>query len=135
MVLRINAPPRNELNRLLHVVNEIVQDYGQPPLYALARAAKSSRHSGKSRSRLKTDDASDGATDDWSHAFHFSIAWTLNEPNEDLKIETVAINKNCKAELIDTKVSLKEVKNKVGNVVQNLTLATKEFEGGSLFGI
>ena len=33
LVLRVKAPDNNELNKLLHISNTVVQEYDQPPLY------------------------------------------------------------------------------------------------------
>lgn len=135
MVLRIKPPPNNELNKLLHTTNTVVQDYDQPPLYSAPRPYKIRSRSTEARNALRRSDLDTSTVQDWSTAFHFSIAWTLKEPNEETKKATLNYMERRANELKNISVNVDEIKNKVGNVVHNLDLVKREVEGGSLFGL
>lgn len=134
-MLRVKPPPNDELNRLLHTVNTVVEDHGQPPLYAAARTMRPSSYSAKSRRLSMQSKSNDEDLEDFSKAFHFSIAWTLKVPTEDLLQVTSSISRESEAALASISVNVGEIKNKVGNVVHKLDLVTKEVGGGNLFGL
>ncbi|KAF4635444.1 hypothetical protein G7Y89_g2654 [Cudoniella acicularis] len=135
----------DSLNKLLHVSNMIVQDYKQPPLYAMPNPAKNNQTSSKnnqaSRKAASRTAASNARTKiDWSnmqdvsHGFHVSIAWMLDAPPEDFFSSTKGpITTNFK-DLNHTRIKIGEIKAKVGNIVTNIPLQTKIVEGERLFG-
>ena len=134
-MLRIKQPSKNELNKLLHVTNTVVQKYGQPPLYAAPRTATFPSKSGRNRRPSKISTHESDPVQDCSQAFHFSIAWTLKEPTSDMRLATTKITAKFNSVLEGISISVGEVKNKVGNVVHNLKLNNREIEGASLFGL
>ena len=44
LVLRVKVPENNGLNKLLHVSNTVVQEYGQAPLYVEASPRTAPKH-------------------------------------------------------------------------------------------
>ena len=71
---------------------------------------------------------------DRSSAFHFSIAWTLEPPDDDLlKVTEAASNQMHEAHKISVKVE--DVKAKIGNVITSIPLLSKAVESKGLFGI
>ena len=142
LVLRIGRPDGNGLNKLLHVSNQIVKEYGQPQLYvssALAapademapkKSARSSRHTGRA---ARSTNMIWSSIQDVSDAFHISIAWTLESPSEQLLKVTKSLNTNIVANLGQILVRIEEVKAKIGNVVTSIPLPTAATERQGLF--
>jgi len=139
LVLRTKIPGFNGLNKLLHVSNNIVQEYGQPPLYAKAGEASKktlnighgSKNSLRQSSLLKVDWS---GMEDVSDAFHVSIAWTLEPPSQDLLETTNALATDRSADLKQFTVAVEEIKAKIGNVVTGICLRRGVSEENGLFG-
>jgi hypothetical protein len=141
LVLRLKAPDGNGLNKLLHVCNIAIQEYGQPSLYAKAverKKPKKTRGPGKygrmanrRGSELKMDWSS---MQDLSNAFHISIAWTLESPNQYLLDETKSFATEQLGEVKTLAVEVEEIKAKLGNVVTSIPLQKNLVEGKGLFG-
>lgn len=143
LVLRLNVPDSNGLNRLLHACNKVVQEHGQPPLYtktieknpqpmeSFKNASKVSRPFGSDVEGNSMQDVSDDVSD----AFHISIAWTLEPPSLDLLKATESTAKDQFQDVKKMLVKVEEVKAKVGNVVTNICLQNKVLEGKGLFGL
>ena len=97
LVLRLNQPELNGLNKLLYISNKVVQEYDQPTLYAKLPdfEDKIVRESMKPRMKVNRNArrGSESKTD-WSDmvevsdAFHISIAWTLERPSFQLLAAT-----------------------------------------------
>ncbi|KAF7953590.1 uncharacterized protein EAE97_000989 [Botrytis byssoidea] len=145
LVLRVNTPESNALNKLLHVSNKVVEEFGQPPLYANSRTivngqqvAKGAHHSQHGKSfRGKTQQKKDVFDDmaDLSDAFHISIAWTLLPPDQELIEATERLTAKELMKVKQIQVKTEEVKAKIGNVVTNVPLPVGITEGKSLFGL
>jgi len=144
LILRIQKPESDSLNKLLHVCNTAVQDYGQPPLYAKASATSTSGNTAKSpkwpkqensknRSSAENSKAYWSNLQDLSGAFHISIAWTLGSPSEDLLALTKSVATDNFQDVAQTRVNTQEIKAKVGNAVTNMPLPTNIQEATGLF--
>jgi hypothetical protein len=144
--LRIQKPAANGLNKLLHVSNTIVQDYGQPPLYFTTRKTVKDATTKNNRGpRAKLDRRPSisrkpsifdwGEMQDASHAFHVSIAWTLETPSQKVLELTNSGLSDEFEEIRQTQVKIEEIKSKVGNVVTSLPLLKSVVESKGLFGL
>jgi U6 snRNA phosphodiesterase len=143
--LRVHKPELDGLNKLLHVCNTAVEEYGQPPLYAKAsttaatggNTAKGVKGPRKKTSRKVSNADSSKAywsnLQDVSAAFHISIAWTLGSPSQDLVTLTKSIGTNHFKDVSQTRVNIQEIKAKVGNIVTNMPLHTNIQEAKELF--
>jgi len=133
LVLRLQKPEMDGLNKLLHISNKVIQEYDQPPLYA--KSATPSRNS-KSKTWTRTAPKCDW-TDmkDVSNAFHISIAWTLGAPGQKLLELTETTANGYMEQIRQTKVKVEEVKSKVGNGVTSFPLPKTVSVGKGLFGI
>ena len=142
LVLRVNAPRTDALNRLLHVTNKVVGEHGQPPLYIKdvegdtpwppSKSARSSSSSTPMRGESSVDWDS---MQDVSDSFHISIAWTLEPPSNNMLEATKSVALNQFEDVRAISIRVGEVKAKVGNVVTNIRLQRNVSEGGSLFGL
>ncbi|KAH8596690.1 U6 snRNA phosphodiesterase Usb1 [Bisporella sp. PMI_857] len=134
LVFRIKEPETNGLNKLLHICNDVVQNYDQPPLYvdAVVRTTPKKKHTQHISRRNSKDIYKE--LQDRSNAFHFSIAWTLKPPDKDLLEATEAmVPRNLQAaQEIDVKVD--EIKAKIGNVVTGIHLQSQVLERTGIFG-
>ena len=146
LVLRLGKPDAGGLNKLLHVSNKVVQDYGQLPLYTSSGVVKHQiagdngtgppkRISSRSTSSAKKSVSGWNNMLDASDAFHISIAWTLSAPNNELIELTKSMVFNQFAEIQHRTFKVEEIKCKVGNVVTRLPLSTGVVEGQGLFGL
>jgi len=145
LVLRVHKPEFDGQNKLLHVCNTTVEEYGQPPLYAHAsttavtggNTAKSAKGPRKKTSRKVSSAESSKAywsnLQDVSGAFHISIAWTLGSPDQHLLALTKSITTNHFKDAAQTRVNIQEIKAKVGNIVTNMPLRTNIQETDGLF--
>jgi hypothetical protein len=132
--LRLKKPESDGLNKLLHVSNQIVHEYGQPPLYAktLTTPDKSSKNKFPLR---KTSKSHRVDMNDVSAAFHISIGWTLRSPSQGLLELTKTLARDHMDELDQILVKIEEIKSKVGNVVTSIPLPKSVSVGKGLFGV
>lgn len=135
LVLKLERPPQNGLNKLLHLSNQTVTDFGQPPLYTDSLQSSTDGQSRKrqagngSRSKGITGAAASSSmtrsgpsTDiDMSSNFHISIGWTLGAPTHGLRERVNATGIEFQA----IKVDINTVKAKIGNGITAISLATK----------
>jgi hypothetical protein len=141
LVLRINVPDSNALNKLLHVCNKVVQEYGQLPLYAKAIDESQSKKksepvkNNKKQSRCAELNFNWSSLQDLSDAFHVSIAWTLEPPSSFLLEATDSVSSNQFENTKKIALQVEEVKAKVGNVVTNMRLQRNVSEEKGLFGV
>ncbi|KAM0149400.1 hypothetical protein ACHAQE_002842 [Botrytis cinerea] len=146
LVLRVNTPESNALNKLLHVSNKVVEEFGQPPLYANSRTsvtngqqvtkgAHPSQHGKpfRGKTQQKKDVFNDMA--DLSNAFHVSIAWTLLPPDRELIEATERLTADELMKVKQIQIKTEEIKAKIGNAVTNVPLTVGITEGKSLFGL
>ncbi|KAK2745006.1 poly(U)-specific 3'-to-5' RNA exonuclease [Onygenales sp. PD_40] len=117
LVLRVNKPVNNELNRLLGISNTSLAAFGQPPLYQ--NASPSEREGKKRHFRDQEKGPNSASLGDYSDCFHMSIAWSLTEPsNEDKqRVSSIDLGK-----LKEIEVRFNCVKVKIGNGLHNLEL-------------
>jgi hypothetical protein len=141
LVVRLQKPSHNGLNKLLHLSNHAVQVFGQPPLYA--KTKQQDHPSPKRPQRLDSKRAEAGNTTtkvDWSgledasDAFHISIAWALTVPSEEVENVTTSLFQSHFDQLTQIHVHISELKAKVGNSVTSIALRTNVTEGMGLFG-
>lgn len=144
LVLRLKRPASDALNKLLHVSNKIVEEYGQPPLYANARTGENGTKSTRSIQNFKVRNfktkghqQKQGFDDmvNSSAAFHISIAWTLSPPDQELIEATERLTTNELMRVKQIEIKTEEIKAKIGNVVTNIPLPAGVTEGKNLFGI
>jgi hypothetical protein len=131
-VLRLRRPDFDGLNKLLHLSNKVVQEYGQPALYTKI-PLNTKNSTGKSPSK-KFPSALWAGMEDLSDAFHISIAWTLTSPDPDLLKLTKAIATDHMKGLDQIQIEIGELKSKVGNAVTNIPLPKAVSVGKGLFG-
>jgi 2'-5' RNA ligase len=129
LVLGIEKPAQDELNRLLEACNEAAEKCGYPGLYTggigdgPTEDNTTSTNSGK---RMKSthegfgDKVERPACVDYTGNFHVSIAWNLVEPNPEWMTLVQSIDVADYAGLAMT--SFDAVKAKVGNMVNNIEL-------------
>ena len=108
LVIRIEKPPKDELARLLYVTNEVVQGFGQLPLYGAPHQPP-----------LGT---APRAQDDVSSSFHISIGWSLNTPSTD---SSVKLKDEVDARDIAFHLLVSFIKVKIGNGVTAISLVSK----------
>lgn len=138
LILRLKAPIGNGLNKLLHVCNGTIQQYGQPPLYTPATnqsrkiesSSNNSRPQGRRGSEVKVDWS---GMHDRSEAFHISIAWTLKPPNQKLIEITRAIASERLEAIQGISVEVKDLKSKIGNIATSIPLHKSVAESTSMF--
>jgi hypothetical protein len=127
------------LNKLLHVSNKVVQDYGQPPLYTPPSTPEETMAIRNSQQIMKGRSGSESKMD-WSgiqnvsSAFHISIAWTLEGPSQQV-VEATDMTAQLFEEAKKISFRVEEIKAKVGNVVTNIRLQRNVVEGKSLYGL
>ncbi len=133
--MRLKRPESDGLNKLLHVSNQIVREYGKPPLYANASTAPHTKS--KIKAPLgKAPTSFWAAMDDVSSAFHISIGWTLRPPSLGLVdlTKTMAMG-HIMNELNQICVKIEEIKSKVGNVVTSIPIPKNISVEKGLFGV
>ncbi|KAJ9648444.1 poly(U)-specific 3'-to-5' RNA exonuclease [Coniosporium tulheliwenetii] len=130
LVLGVQKPERDELNRLLKASNDAAAIVGLPPLYASGGFAAGGGLDDAFKGKIQKTPATRGRQTeqkDCSDAFHVSVAWSLKAPEEDLRdpmmqSEVAAI---LEKDLNKMRVSFEVVKVKIGNAVHSASLATK----------
>ena len=132
LVLRVNRPECNTLNKLLQVSNAAAAAFQQQLLYANAQNMGSEIHE-QERSRKLSDSrrATKGTAvglhsntgDDLSSCFHISIAWTLDEPSASMQ---QSLEDLVGDEHFHLKLDVDAIKTKIGNAVTNTQLAIKQ---------
>lgn len=116
LVLRVERPEKDALNRLLRISNESLAVFGQPPLYAPASTA-AQRESGAMREKHPSRPTVE--EQDYSDCFHISLAWSLTEPSAEGKTRTMDVDLGAVRQI---EIPFDCVKAKIGNVVSSLPL-------------
>ncbi|KAL8936141.1 MAG: hypothetical protein Q9216_005089 [Gyalolechia sp. 2 TL-2023] len=121
LVVHIQKPRGNELNKLLEASNEVARKHQQPPLYvsqeipaALSRTPKRNwvprpgrgSHKGFVHGGRRDYLRASGMYEDASAHFHVSIGWSLEKPSESLLEEDVSER--------SLQVNVQDIKVKVG---------------------
>lgn len=147
LVLRLEQPPNNCLNRLLRVSNQVFGSFGQPPLYALSQPevraypTESRRKAGSHRNRRvrsedrpgseRIDMLSESPHADFSSHFHISIGWRLQKPSDE---ELERARSTDIIDLISKPIRFHTVKLKIGNSITVIPLAKGVDVGGGIIG-
>lgn len=141
LVLRLQKPEGDGLNRLLAVCNGTVEEYSQPPLYAASRLEGqrspkvSKRQKWHGRDNIGASPKNDG-TLDFSSAFHISIAWAFEQPSSFLMRNTkTSINNDVFEPLKRVSITVDALKVKIGNIVKSISLPLKAADGKGIFGV
>ncbi|KAI9835725.1 MAG: hypothetical protein M1819_001902 [Sarea resinae] len=160
LVLRLEKPANDSLNRLLYLSNNALASFHQPPLYAdpndfsasQIREQRASRgraslrgrggRGGRGRSSVNGGEPvrSLQPTEkkiDFSSHFHISLGWSLNTPSPELQKRTRTVNLTTLLDHDSSGVDIRfdAVKAKIGNAVTVVPLPTKPEEGGGLIGL
>ncbi|KAJ5922842.1 hypothetical protein N7516_010545 [Penicillium verrucosum] len=113
LVLGVQRPSRDGLNRLLKLSNNTLARFGQPPLYATASTK------GKASSVSVRDKNSSLSDEDFSGCFHISLAWRLSEPSLKERERVAGVDLRA---LRGIEVGFDSVKAKIGNIVSSIPL-------------
>ncbi|KAJ5254243.1 hypothetical protein N7524_011423 [Penicillium chrysogenum] len=113
LVLGVQRPSNDGLNRLLKLSNDTLARFGQPPLYAT-----SSTHEQHTSVSLR-DRSSSLTGEDFSKCFHISLAWCLSEPSPKERERVAGIDLRG---LRGIQVGFDSVKAKIGNIVGSIPL-------------
>ena len=138
MVLQLQKPENDGLNKLLHISNDVAESFGQPPLYTdtYSKSANAppqkKRHGGtyvKDTDRdlrgggfsknIQEEEVSRG---DMTPYFHISIGWSLKQP---LKETEEKLDSQDRTQSTCQGISVDSAKVKVGNTVTTMALPTK----------
>lgn len=125
LVLRVLEPEQNELNKLLHISNMVVQDFGNPCLYTASTSACDDGAFNNSRALKDTDSFNSmnrTKVQNASAAFHVSVAWALQPPSERVVNFTKQLSANFISTLTDVIIPCHSIKVKTGNIVQTISL-------------
>jgi hypothetical protein len=112
LVLGVQRPRHDGLNRLLKLSNDTLARFGQPPLYA----SSSTREQNSASPRITSSNVN---SDDFSGCFHISLAWSLSEPSAKERERVARIDLRA---LRNIHVEFDSVKAKIGNVVGSISL-------------
>ena len=150
LVLRIEKPANDGLNRLLGISNRVVMSFGQAPLYVPEDASAPIIQRGNARGRSRGGrgfhrgagysrgpDREDRAQLDCSSHFHVSLGWSLEKPSMEMANRTGSAAVLAKLKTLTTQLvpEFEAVKVKVGNTVTVVPLPSKVKEGTGLIGL
>ncbi|KGO71491.1 Uncharacterized protein family UPF0406 [Penicillium italicum] len=113
LVLGVQRPGQDGLNRLLKLSNDTLAPFGQPPLYAT-----SSTQGPQSSASLRKGSSSMSG-EDFSGCFHISLAWGLSEPSVKERERVAGVDVRALREI---QIGFDSVKAKIGNVVGSIPL-------------
>ncbi|CAG8023636.1 unnamed protein product [Penicillium nalgiovense] len=113
LVLGVQRPSNDGLNRLLKLSNDTLARFGQPPLYTTPPTH------GQQTSVSLRDRSSRLSGEDFSKCFHISLAWCLSEPSPKERDRVVGIDLRGLKEI---QVGFNSVKAKIGNIVGSIPL-------------
>lgn len=135
LVLGIERPSKNELNRLLNACNEAAKRCGHPGLYIGGRGdgpMEEDNDKNDDSKRRKVEHVEDSDADR-SERFHISIAWNLDEPAEEwlTLVKSIDVKRYVRQPITAFDV----VKARVGNVVHNIDLKSRVVAQGSWTGL
>lgn len=141
LVVQVQKPPGDQLNKLLRASNKVANKYGQLCLYvspeaSTARALVDRRYQPQGSSHESQTARPQGGTriqspslelpKDASTHFHVSIGWTLEKPPEALLDEITSGQA--------LKVEVRRIKIKVGNGIVVVQLGSGTPESNGLIG-
>ncbi|KAL5121304.1 poly(U)-specific 3'-to-5' RNA exonuclease [Pleosporales sp. CAS-2024a] len=122
LVLGIRKPAQNELNRLLGACNDAAAKCGHPGLYVggYGDGPMEQANTSNGSEQLKAPNNDDGESTDYSHRFHVSIAWNLEEPAPEWidLVKNITVSEHIKA----PQSPIGAVKARIGNMVHSIEL-------------
>lgn len=118
LVLGVQKPSQDGLNRLLNLSNDTLARFSQPPLYA--RPLAEERLTSASLRSRSSDPGTSLPAEDFSGCFHISLAWSLAEPSLKERERVAGIDLRAVREI---QVEFDSVKAKIGNNVTSIPLA------------
>lgn len=129
LVLKLEKPPQDDLNKLLQFSNQTATAFGQPLLYtdslqSLPDAQSRKRQAGnRGRSKEITGAAASSFMNntDVSSSFHISIGWTLDASTQNVRERLNSTSMDIQGITID----INTVKVKIGNGITAISLARK----------
>lgn len=127
LVISLERPDGDGLNKLLQLCNQVADEYAQPRLYDSATFGSALA---PSTPALEADNDSSEEFDR-SSCFHVSIAWTLNPPTEEMRKKAREWKDSVNA------FKVQDVKAKIGNAVTSIPLQQikSERKNASLFSV
>lgn len=143
LVLQIEPTPKNELAQLLQIINRLVENFGQKPLYEELRSLSSfSSPRGQDRDALGKSDkrvtlrprspaAESAHTIDPSSKLHISIGWSLSAPSADLNL---TLKDGTGVHNVTYKFHISSVKVKIGNGVTAYSLPSRVETSNGIIG-
>ncbi|CAI6280630.1 unnamed protein product [Periconia digitata] len=137
LVLVLQKPPQNELNRLLDSCNQATCQTGHPGLYVGGRGDGPMPHNtAHNQSNSLTGKSCDNTPTngvDRTENFHVSVAWNLAEPDADLiqLVEDLDVSKY----VATLQPAFDAVKVKIGNSVHDVNLGTRKSGLGTTGGL
>lgn len=125
LILGIEKPHNNELNRLLHLSNTAAREYDQPLLYENETTEDKSLAATQlsSHAKRKGDGAESLIIKDHTKEFHISIAWTLQKPCEAGKERLSTVDISC---IKNIRIPFDCMKARIGNYVITLPFSTND---------
>jgi hypothetical protein len=121
LVLSIEKPVQDELNRLLNACNEAARRHGHPGLYVGGHGdGPMENNDDHDRNKSRKSKADEKEDVDRSDRFHVSIAWNLEEPDD--KWVTLVKNIDVGHRIKQPHASMNAVKARIGNAVHNIDL-------------
>jgi hypothetical protein len=124
LVLSIEKPAQDGLNKLLKACNEAAKGCGHPGLYTGGQGDgpmevdPTTAHAKRKEGLQGEDDSVDR-----SDHFHVSVAWNLEEPDVEMIASVLQIDVGKFIQ--SPQVAFDSVKARVGNVVHNISLGAK----------
>lgn len=133
-MLQLEEPRNDGLNKLLRTSNAVAEAFGQPPVYTNVYSSSTTSFPLKRGGRDNNGGSLDGIwqasnneraersaipTPDISSPFHISIGWSLEGPEEAIKLEDI-----FKEQDIGGTLSIDAVKVKIGNAVTVIPLSS-----------
>ncbi|KAL9093756.1 MAG: hypothetical protein Q9159_000057 [Coniocarpon cinnabarinum] len=112
----IHGPDSDELNNLLGICNRIASLNGLPMLYVKSEEVMAT-------GQQKEDESSLNTIPDYSTRFHFSVAWSLENPMcDDRIVDPVDVPPMLLRRLEDIEIVMQSAKVKIGNSINSITL-------------
>lgn len=144
LVLQLERPANDGLNKLLDASNAIAETFDQPPLYTNVDSPSSTRIPQKRGRRDNNAVSPNGIwqargkeraeksaipDSDISSCFHISIGWSLEGPEENAKLEEIFEDQN-----IGVTLNIDAVKVKIGNAVIVTSLSSGSDTSSRILG-
>lgn len=143
LVLGIEKPAQDELNRLLCACNDAAEKCGHPPLYVGGKGdgpmeTNSASEVASKKRKMKTVSNADAeeqteSSIDRTQNYHVSIAWNLEEPTSEWI--DLAQNVHVSDFVAPPQAPFESVKAKIGNSIHNIELNPRKTNIGRKSGL